>query len=60
MRRGYGWVRLDVIDSNWRARALYERQGFLATRTESLGLLRLLFGFSASTTMVRPLALETL
>lgn len=53
--RGYPSIRLDVIDANWRARALYERQGFLATRTESLGLLRHVFGFSASTTMVRPL-----
>jgi ribosomal protein S18 acetylase RimI-like enzyme len=54
-RRGYRSVRLDVIDANWRARALYERQGFIATGTESLGPLRHLFGFAAATTMVRPL-----
>lgn len=54
-RRGYRSVRLDVIDANWRARALYERQGFVATRTESLGPLRHLFGFATSITMVRPL-----
>lgn len=54
--RGYTAIRLEVIDSNWRARALYEREGFVATRTESLGLLSLLFGFRAATTMVRPLA----
>ena len=54
-RRGYRSIRLDVIDANWRARALYERQGFMATRTESLGPLRHIFGFAASTTMVRPL-----
>lgn len=54
-QRGYRSIRLDVIDANWRARALYERQGFLATRTESLGLLRHVFGFAAATTMVRPL-----
>lgn len=53
--RGYRSIRLDVIDANWRARALYEREGFMATRTESLGPLRHLFGFKASTTMVRPL-----
>lgn len=53
--RGYRSIRLDVIDENWRARALYERLGFMATRTEKLGLLRHLFGFAASTTMVRPL-----
>jgi ribosomal protein S18 acetylase RimI-like enzyme len=54
-RRGYRSIRLDVIDANWRARALYEREGFVSTRTQSLGPLRLLFGFAASTTMVRPL-----
>ncbi|MGA0541335.1 GNAT family N-acetyltransferase [Neotabrizicola sp. VNH66] len=54
--RGYASIRLEVIDSNWRARALYERMGFVATRTERMGPLRYLFGFSAATTMVRPLS----
>jgi ribosomal protein S18 acetylase RimI-like enzyme len=54
-RRGYPSVRLDVIDANPRARALYERQGFVPTRTSRIGLLRLVFGFSAATTMVRKL-----
>jgi ribosomal protein S18 acetylase RimI-like enzyme len=53
---GYGAVRLDVIQDNFRARALYERHGFRAVRTEELGVLRFLFGFASSTTMVRPLA----
>ncbi len=53
--RGYASIRLDVIDSNWRARALYERHGFLAVRTERLGPLRHIFGFASATTMVRPL-----
>lgn len=53
--RGYGAVRLDVVQENWRARALYERQGFRAVRTEELGVLRFLFGFASSTVMVRPL-----
>jgi ribosomal protein S18 acetylase RimI-like enzyme len=57
-RRGYRSIRLDVIDANWRARALYERQGFTATRTESLGPLRHVFGFASATTMVRPLAAQ--
>ncbi|MEM9011992.1 MAG: GNAT family N-acetyltransferase [Pseudomonadota bacterium] len=52
--RGLVEVRLDVIDSNVRARALYERRGFEAVRTERLGLLRHVFGFEASTTMRRP------
>ena len=53
--RGYASVRLDVIDVNPRARALYERQGFVATRTSQIGVLRWVFGFSAVTTMVRAL-----
>jgi len=52
--RGYGEVRLDVIDTNPRARALYERQGFVATDTQHLGLLRHVFGFKSSETMVWP------
>lgn len=51
--RGYSAVRLDVIDANPRARALYERQGFVAVKTAGLGLLRHVFGFSSATTMVR-------
>jgi ribosomal protein S18 acetylase RimI-like enzyme len=53
MTRGYPSIRLDVVDDNWRARALYEREGFVATRTEHIGILRHLFGFASSTTMVR-------
>jgi len=45
-------VRLDVIDSNPRARALYERQGFRAVNVEHLGLLRHIFGFQTATQMV--------
>lgn len=53
---GYGAIRLDVVQDNFRARALYEKQGFQAVRTEQLGVLRFLFGFASSTVMVRPLA----
>ncbi|MDQ2066307.1 GNAT family N-acetyltransferase [Xinfangfangia sp. CPCC 101601] len=53
--RGYASIRLEVIDSNWRAKALYERQGFVVGRTDRLGLLGLVFGFKAATTMLRPL-----
>lgn len=45
-------VRLDVIDTNPRARTLYERQGFVAGSTSNIGPLRHLFGFQKSTTMV--------
>jgi ribosomal protein S18 acetylase RimI-like enzyme len=51
--RGYRGVRLDVVDTNPRARALYEREGFVALRTVEMGPLRHLFGFARSTTMIR-------
>ncbi|MCX4994367.1 GNAT family N-acetyltransferase [Streptomyces longwoodensis] len=47
-------VRLDVIDTNPRARALYERHGYVARRTERTPYLRRLLGFGAVTTMYRP------
>jgi ribosomal protein S18 acetylase RimI-like enzyme len=52
--RGYGYVRLDVIDTNWRARALYERLGYIGIKTAPLGPLRHVFGFDAAVTMVKP------
>jgi ribosomal protein S18 acetylase RimI-like enzyme len=53
--RGYSAVRLDVVDSNWRARALYERLGFVVQGSQDIGPLRHVFGFAAATTMVRAL-----
>ncbi|GLZ80136.1 molybdopterin-guanine dinucleotide biosynthesis protein MobC [Actinorhabdospora filicis] len=50
---GHDRVRLDVIDVNPRARALYERRGFAATRTTRTPYLRWLMGFAAVTTMHR-------
>ena len=50
--RGMSSVRLDVIDTNPRARALYEREGFEAAGTERTGPLRHIFGFATSTTMI--------
>lgn len=44
-------VRLDVIDINPRARALYEREGFVAGPISHIGPLRYLFGFRTSTEM---------
>jgi ribosomal protein S18 acetylase RimI-like enzyme len=52
--RGYGYVRLDVINTNWRARALYERLGYIGIKTAPLGPLRHVFGFDAAVTMVKP------
>ncbi|MGA4956515.1 GNAT family N-acetyltransferase [Streptomyces lavendulocolor] len=47
-------IRLDVIDANPRAKALYERHGFAPVRTERTPYLRGLMGFGAVTTMHRP------
>ncbi|MEU4800105.1 GNAT family N-acetyltransferase [Streptomyces sp. NPDC023327] len=51
-------IRLDVIDTNPRARALYERRGFTAVRTEHTPWLRGLMGFGAVTTMHRPVVAD--
>jgi len=53
--RGYKEIRLDVIDSNPRARALYEREGFVSKDIHELGILSHLFSFKSATTMVRAL-----
>jgi len=52
-RRGYTEVRLDVIDTNTRARALYDREGFVAGGIQHLGPLKHVFGFESATTMIR-------
>ncbi len=49
-------VRLDVVDTNSAARRLYERLGFSPTSTLRLPLLFRPAGFSALTTMVKPLS----
>ncbi|WP_340107277.1 GNAT family N-acetyltransferase [Pikeienuella sp. HZG-20] len=48
------YVRLDVANTNSRARALYERRGFVATRESGSPLLKPFFGFSRAVTMLRP------
>jgi GNAT superfamily N-acetyltransferase len=50
---GYRQVRLDVVDTNPRARQLYERKGFVAASTETYPLIKHIFGFSGSTTMYK-------
>lgn len=54
--RGLEAVQLDVIDSNPRARALYERLGFQAISNERIGPLRHVFGFSGATRMRLPVS----
>ena len=49
---GDGTVRLDVIDINPRAKALYQRHGFVKTATQSTGPLKFVFGFSFAETMI--------
>lgn len=53
--RGFREIRLDVIDSNGRARALYERLGFAPRGMHHLGLLRWVFRFRSAETMVKRL-----
>ena len=48
-------IRLDVIDTNPRAHALYEREGFVAGPVSHLGPLKYLFGFNHATTMIHNL-----
>ncbi|MBW7920562.1 MAG: GNAT family N-acetyltransferase [Rubellimicrobium sp.] len=54
-RRGHDELRLEVIDENIRARALYERLGFAVVGRHRLGFLRWVFGFRGAATMVRVL-----
>jgi ribosomal protein S18 acetylase RimI-like enzyme len=48
---GLRWLRLDVIDTNPRARQLYERLGYRVTRVQSFRHLRRLTGFGAIVSM---------
>lgn len=52
---GYHHVRLDVIDTNPRAKKLYQRQGFQTIKEEHYPFLRPLLGFGGSTEMHYPL-----
>lgn len=54
--QGLAGVRLDVINTNPRARALYQREGFTEIGQENLGPLKHLFGFESSTKMLCPIA----
>lgn len=53
--RGYRAIRLDVINTNPRAKALYERHGFRVLKTDHLGPLRHIFKFDSATTMIKAL-----
>ena len=53
--RGYPSLRLDVINTNPRAKALYERHGFQTLKTDTLGPLKHIFKFESATTMIKAL-----
>jgi ribosomal protein S18 acetylase RimI-like enzyme len=48
----YKEIRLDVINTNPRAKALYEREGFAPVGEVKAGMLSGVLGFSKATTMV--------
>lgn len=54
-RAGDKSIRLDVIDTNPKARALYERRGFREVKTRHLGIIGPVFGFSSATEMKKRL-----
>jgi ribosomal protein S18 acetylase RimI-like enzyme len=53
-RHGKRFVRLDVIDTNPRAQALYERVGYRVTRVQSFRWKQRRFGFGAMISMEQP------
>lgn len=53
---GYRTIKLEVIDTNSRARKLYESEGFKEIKTDHHPYLKPFFGFSSSTTMVKELS----
>lgn len=52
-------IRLDVVDTNPRAQALYLRNGFVPAGEQSVWPLHWIFGFRKSTTMEKALENET-
>ena len=52
-KNNYKTIRLDVVDTNPKARKLYEKIGFEAISSHNYPFIKSLMGFSASTTLVR-------
>lgn len=52
-QRGYHQVRLDVVDTNPRAKSLYRHLGFQEIKTVHIGPLKHIFGFSVAISMVK-------
>ena len=53
--QGCDSVQLDVVSSNWRARAFYQRHGFTVQSKREIGPLRFIFGFDSTVRMQREL-----
>lgn len=53
--RGYRVLRLDVVDENLRAKALYHRLGFAVTGRVDRWLTAAIFGYRTAVAMERPL-----
>ncbi len=53
--RGYRAVRLDVVDENLRAKALYDRLGFAVIGRADRWLTAAIFGYRTAVAMERPL-----
>ena len=51
--KGYKTIKLEVIDTNSRAKKLYESEGFKEIKTDHHPYLKPFFGFSSSTTMMK-------
>lgn len=56
--RALSVIRLDVVDTNPRAQALYTRNGFVPAGEQSVWPLHWLFGFRKSLTMEKPVGKE--
>lgn len=52
-QKGFAKVRMDVVDTNPRAKALYERQGFVVAGEQSLPFWQNRMGFAKSYEMVK-------
>jgi len=52
---GFKKLKLGVIDTNPRAKALYERVGFVVQARKEMGILKWVLGFGSYEVMIRPL-----
>jgi len=53
--RGFKQAKLGVIDANPRAKALYERVGFVVQSKKNMGMVKWVLGFGSYFIMIRPL-----